>query len=179
MCKIHCLDYWKYSVSINALAEQSKIKQWDKRDRKIFLKISAWILFWFGVANELLIILESLNDVSLYGYSSVLTPFPSEQLALNTANLIYNAFGHFMHIVAGFWLAKGTKKGIVFAISLSLYEIIPFLTPMELSELTSIGYLIRILFGAIILLTILGRKELKRLGYENWRPWHNAKTLRY
>lgn len=143
-------------------------------DRILTLKISALILFWFGIIAQSIIVLGSLSELSLDGHLTFLIRYSEKEVFHNAVNFTYLGFGHFVHIVAAYWLAKGTKKGIILALAISIYEIVTFLPPglnQYLFTYSSIG--IRILFGVVIVLIILGRKELERLRFAHWRPWKN------
>jgi hypothetical protein len=140
------------------------------------LKIAAMILFWFGVVSQFLIIEVSVSEYLLYGKSKLLTPFgPNYYGWLNPFNFAYEGFVHLAHITAGYLLSKGSKKGVILGMVVSVFEIVPFLTPNfingTLANQFSISY--RILFGIVVLLIIFGRKELHILQSAGWRPWKN------
>jgi len=140
------------------------------------LKIAAFILFWFGVVFEFVILSGAFVQFRLYGYSEILMPFKSEAYEIfNIPNLIYTGFVHFIHIVAGYWIAKGSNKGVILGIALAIFEIVPFLViPASQQTLfTPQGIAIRILFAVVIWLIISGRKDLSKLQLSNWRPWKN------
>lgn len=140
------------------------------------LKIASMILFWFGVIAELIVIVIALGQFYYDGYSRFLTPFKSSDVLLNTANFVYTTFGHFVHMVSAYWLAKGTRKGIILALSLSIYEIVSFLVPrLDPDVYTISGFGIRVIFAIIIALLVLGRKDLPILKSANWRPWMFSK----
>lgn len=132
------------------------------------------MLFWFGVFAQLLIINETILRYQNTGEFFYL--FPDNILA-NIWNISYKFFGHFVHIAAAFWLSKGKIHGAILGLAISLYEIIPFLIPPFIPNfLTVQGIGIRVLFGIIIMLIVLGWKDLPKLQMSNWRPWKNPKT---
>ena len=132
------------------------------------------ILFWFGIMTEFFILSGSLIQYKNYGYSEMLTPFASSESILNVLSFIYTGFGHLIHIVSGYWLSKGRKKGAILGASLSLYEIVSFFVPHINPVLyTADGIAIRILFALVVLLIISGRKGLNNLQSQKWRPWKN------
>ena len=138
------------------------------------------MLFWFGIVFEFIMLYGSYAEYRLHGQIKTLMPFESEQYEiLNIINFIYLGFGHFIHIFAGYWIAKGHRKGVIIGIALSTYEIVSFLLPgTSYVLLEPSGIAIRIFFGVVIWLIITGRKDLHKLKIENWRPWKNPKTIR-
>jgi len=139
------------------------------------LKIAALILFWFGIQAEFFILVGM--PISYYRDGTIGGQYPQTIFEVwwrGAIFFMYTFFGHVTHIVSGYWLSKGNKKGIILSLSLCLYEIIPFLVPSESKNLfTWDGIGIRILFAFVIFLIVSGRKELIQLRSENWLPWKN------
>jgi hypothetical protein len=139
------------------------------------LKIAAMILFWFGIYAEFLVLASF--SILYYRYGT----FEGNTLQqifsggfLNIIYFIYRQYGHGVHILSGYWLSKGRKKGIILGGSLCLYEIVSFLVPViDPNLFTPYGMGVRILFAFVIFLLVIRRKELERLKSENWRPWKN------
>jgi len=157
------------------------------------------MLFWFGVVAQLMVTFGSLWQYSTTGQSIHLG------LGYNWVNdldfsmrFIYLGFAHFIHITAGYWLSKGSRKGLALGLFISVYEIIPFFiggislgnlhnlpTTIQTIEpwmpsinpllLTPDGFAIRVFFAVNIFLLIWGRKDLSKLQELNWRPWKNTK----
>jgi len=58
-----------------------------------------------------------------------------------------------------------------------LYEIISFFVPeVNPAVLSFTGITIRVFFGIVIVLLVLGSKDLSKLKTENWRPWKHPKS---
>ena len=134
------------------------------------------ILFWSGVIAESIMLLGSIREYVLH---HTLFQYPESWFSNNyiVLILIYYLFVHVSHIVAGYLLAKGTKKGLVLGLTVGLYEIFAFFIPPIPSDLfTPGGIAFRILFAFVIFLIIAGRKEIVNLQKENWRPWKNPRN---
>lgn len=132
------------------------------------------MLFWFGIGVLLLMMFVIPGQYYFFGHSEFLTPYTNNWY--NALHFIYY-LGHFIHIIAAYWLSTGKNKGLVLGIAISLYEIVSFLVPtIDPSLYTPRSLAIRILFGIVILLIILGRKELPNLQTQSWRPWKNPKS---
>jgi len=138
-------------------------------EKMLRLKSASMMLFWFGVIFESIIIIGFSSQYITKGYFEQLTVFPSTFLLFNIVNFTWLALGHIMHIVSAYFLSKGSR----FALIVCGYETIGFLilSPSVLSSPSGLG--IRIYFVLIIILIILGRKDLSKLQSENWRPWKN------
>ena len=136
------------------------------------------MLFWFGILAQLITIMFVVPEYIEYGYSPFLTYEKEGQLTINNViEFAYNGFIHCVHIVAGYLLAKGKKKGIVFGIGISLLEIFGAFSPGSIEYINTPAWIIiRIFFVIVIALIISGRKDLVRLQQENWRPWKNPKS---
>ncbi len=139
----------------------------------IFLVVAALILFWFGVYAEIMVIFVALGEIYFEGTTERMFPHRTN-LLINAANFTYFIFGHFVHMVAAYWLSKGRMKGMILGFSLSVFEIISFFLPtIDPSLFDLYGKAVRILFGLVIILLWLGRHELASLRTEKWRPWKN------
>jgi len=157
------------------------------------------LLFWFGVAAQLIIVFIAAVDHAVRGYSDII-PFTDLDDLDDVPSILYPGFAHFIHMVAAYWLSKGRKKGLALGLFISTYEIVSFLIPavnlgtihllpgpyMEEFFMPSIspllyapqGFVIRVLFAVIIYLMISGRKELINLQTMNWRPWMFSKIVK-
>jgi len=140
-------------------------------ERMLRLKSASMMLFWFGVIFESIIIIGFSAQYITNGYFEQLTVFGPFAPVLNMINFTWLLLGHIMHIVSAYFLSKGSRKGVVFALIVSGYETIGFLilSPSVFSSPSGLG--IRIYFVIIIILIILGRKDLSKLRTQNWRPW--------
>ncbi len=134
------------------------------------LKLASVILLWYGTYATFLII-AGLTNPSTY-HSLPLMPV---KLGLPPAYLI---FLHVPHILAGYWLAKGTRNGAALGIVVGLYEAIGLvISPFDfLFGGTNIP--VRIVFAIVIALIISGRKDLAYLRSSRWRPWSEGKRYR-
>jgi hypothetical protein len=146
-------------------------------EKTIRLKIAAMMLFWFGIIFESVILLSALFEFAKKGTLTELTPqllFFGISITFGIFYFFYTFLGHFIHIVAGYWLSKGRKKGIVVGLFMSFYEIISFFVPDINSVLyTPLGIAFRVFFAITIFLIITGTRDLFLLQSENWRPWKN------
>src|SRR3990172_7529885 len=129
------------------------------------------ILFWFGVIATFFIWLDLLIEYNTLGYIERLTPQGPSFFIFDLLGFSWHAFVHIAHIIAGYFLARGSKSGFVFAIIISLYETVAFvgLFPEELLSPFGIGF--RIIFAFVLFLLVYGRKELSSLQPSNWKPW--------
>ncbi|MGI0087367.1 MAG: hypothetical protein ACREBI_05350 [Nitrosotalea sp.] len=130
-------------------------------------------MFWFGVVTEFIVLAGFSIAYYRHGtFGGILAGDIYSGGILNILYFLYLQFGHGVHILSGYWLSKGTKKGIVLGLSLCLFEIVPFLVPNVPSNwFDPQGIGLRIMFAFLIFLIVLGRKERLNLRTENWRPW--------
>lgn len=136
------------------------------------------ILFWFGVIYQFVAIVDYPRE---YYTNNTIQGAPADLIFSHwlfiLEGFIYPLFAHVAHIVAGYLLAKGKKTGAIAGIVIGLWETVPFFTWHINDTLAKPGDIsVRILFGIMILLIILGRKELDKLQTENWRPWKNPRS---
>ena len=137
------------------------------------------ILFWFGVIYQLSAITDYPRE---YYMHNTIQGAPADLIfshwLFTLEGFIYPLFGHVTHIIVGYLLAKGKKIGAIAGIAIGIWEIVPFFTLHINETLANPGDIsVRILFGIVILLIILGRKELDNLQTENWRPWKNPRKV--
>jgi len=79
---------------------------------------------------------------------------------------------HGIHIVAGYFLAKGARMGIAFGLGISFIEVVFAFSPSGLQYFYTASFFgVRIYFAIVIFLIITARKELETLRTMNWRPW--------
>jgi len=134
------------------------------------------LLFWFGIVFQIFRFIILTGEYVLYGTIEHLTPEMIFDDSLSILYISYVLFIHFTHIVSGYWLSKGRKKGAIFGLGVGAYEILSFVIFNDPVLYTPYGMAIRILFAFVIYLIISGRKELITIGSENWRPWKNPKN---
>ena len=142
------------------------------------LKTASMMLFWFGILAQSIVILFAVPEYVEYGYSPYLAPEKEGQITLkNIINFTYHGFIHCVHIIAGYFLATGKKKGIVIGLGISLLEIFGAFSPGSIEYMNTLGWIvIRIFFVVVIVLIISGRKDLSKLQTTNWRPWKDPRT---
>lgn len=141
------------------------------------LKSASMMLFWFGVLAQSITVIFVTTDFIKYGYSPYLIRWESNELTLiNAFNIAYFGFIHLVHVLAGYFLAKGTKKGIALGIGIAALEIIGAFSSSSLQYLQTASWItIRIYFVIVIFLIITGKKDLLKLQSVNWRPWRGEK----
>ena len=120
------------------------------------------------------------NQYQIYGEFEDFTFLGLSFPLLNIGLFVWTIGAHFMHVVSGYWIAKGLKKGIVFGFIVSGWETVGFLILFQDVLFLPHGLAIRILFAAVMFFMIYGIKDLTKLKSANWKPWMNplaAKTI--
>ena len=152
----------------------------QKEDLKkiVRLKSASMMLFWFGIIAQLVTVWFVISDYSEHGYVKYLTYEGRGELTpANVLGYAYSGFIHLVHVLAGYLLAKGSKKGIVLGIGIGILEIVGAFSPSSIQYIQTAGWiLIRIYFVIVIALILTGRSELDNLKSANWRPWKNYKN---
>ena len=140
-------------------------------NKVISLNLASMILFWFGVIATFFIWLDLLIEYNTLGYIERLTPQGPSFFIFDLLDFSWHAFAHISHITAGYFLARGSKAGFVFAIIIALWEILGVLIIIDI--LSPFGIAVRIIFAFVLFLLVYRRKELSFLQSSNWRPWKN------
>jgi len=142
------------------------------------LKIAAMMLFWFGIVWQSLHLMRYLPEIFSTGTMNGLTyELIFADVLWGIIFIPYTLFGHLIHIGAGYWISKGSKIAVIVGVGLSLYEIISFFVPEVNPAVLSVsGITVRVFFGIVIVLLVLGSKDLSKLKTENWRPWKHPKS---
>jgi len=146
-------------------------------EKMLRLKSASMMLFWFGILAQLITVWFVISDVSEYGYPRFLTYDGTDKLTPdNVFGYAYFGFIHLVHVLAGYLLAKGSKKGIWLGIGISIFEIVDAFSPSSIQYMQTASWiLVRIYFAIVIALIVTGRGELDNLKSENWRPWKNPR----
>ncbi len=144
-------------------------------NKVISLKLASMILFWFGVVAMFFISIATFQEYATQGYIERLTPPGPSFFVINVFDFIWVTFGHMTHIISGYFLAKGNKGGFIFAIIISLWEVIGVAVIIDV--LSPFGIAVRIIFAFVLFLLIYKRKELISLQSSNWRPWKNPTKI--
>lgn len=147
-------------------------------EKLLRLKSASMMLFWFGILAQSITVWFVIGDVSEYGYARFLTYDKTDKLTpANLFGYAYFGFIHLVHVLAGYLLAKGSRKGIWLGLGISIYEIIGAFSPSSIQYMQTASWItIRIYFAIVIALILTGRSELNNLKLTNWRPWKNTLT---
>ena len=84
-------------------------------ERKITsLKLSASILFWFGILFQIFVIYGYSREYYLHGTISELTfELIFSDLWFGIVFLLYTFLGHGIHITSAYWISKGRIKKFI------------------------------------------------------------------